>query len=229
MVQKSLTVIIPVYNEYENLKNIYELYNRLLKSKIEFQVIIVESGSTDNSKKYLDRFKSYQDILILYEKKRNGWGSAVKFALHKVTKKFFVLFPIDNQYNINEIIDYFIKNNISIVTYRNFLDISKYRNFQSTIFKNICKILFKLDFLDINSLKIIEYKKLFYEKKYINNLSNDWSIDLEFLILIKKKKINFIEKELNVKNREKGQSKVSKIDIFKMIIKLFYLKFFSKI
>jgi hypothetical protein len=229
MVQKSLTVIIPVYNEYENLNNIYEVYNRLLKSKIEFQVIIVESGSTDNSKKYLDRFKRYQDILILYEKKRNGWGSAVKFALHKVTKKFFVLFPIDNQYNINEIIDYFIKNNISVVTYRNFLDISAYRTFQSIIFKNICKILFKLDFLDINSLKIIEYKKLFYKKKYINNLSNDWSIDLEFLILIKKEKINFIERELNVKNREKGQSKVSKIDIFKMVIKLFYLKFFSKI
>jgi glycosyltransferase involved in cell wall biosynthesis len=54
MVQKSLTVIIPVYNEYENLNNIYEVYNRLLKSKIEFQVIIVESGSTDNSKKYLE-------------------------------------------------------------------------------------------------------------------------------------------------------------------------------
>jgi hypothetical protein len=229
MVQKSLSVIIPVYNEYENLNNIYEVYSRLLKSKIEFQVIIVESGSSDNSKKYLDRFKSYQNILILHEKKRNGWGSAVKFALHKVTKKFFVLFPIDNQYSINEIIVYFIKNNISIVTYRNFLDISVYRTFQSTIFKNICKILFKLDFLDINSLKIIEYKKLFYKKKYIKNLSNDWSIDLEFLILMKKKKINFIEKELNVKNREKGQSKVSKIDIFKMVIKLFYLKFFSKI
>ena len=229
MKNKSLAVIIPVYNEYENLRNINQVYISLSNSKINFQIIVVESGSTDNSKIYLNKFTNKKKISILFQKKKEGWGSAVKYALKNVTKNYFVLFPIDNQYNINEIISHFTKSQISVVTYRKFLNISKFRMFQSFIFKIICKFIYGLDFKDINSLKIIDYNKLIFKKKEINNFSDDWLIDLEFLIKIKKKKIKFVEKKLNVRERNIGESKVTKFDILKIIMKLIYFKFFSKI
>ena len=50
-----------------------------------------------------------------------------------------------------------------------------------------------------------------------------------FIIKIKKKKIKFVEKKLNVRERNIGESKVTKFDILKIIMKLIYFKFFSKI
>ena len=45
----------------------------------------------------------------------------------------------------------------------------------------------------------------------------------------KKERALFVEKKLNVRERNIGESKVTKFDILKILMKLIYFKFFSKI
>ena len=55
---KNLTVIVPCYN-YETyiLSNIEKLINKLEKYKIDYEIIIINDGNSDNTKKKL---KVYQ-------------------------------------------------------------------------------------------------------------------------------------------------------------------------
>ena len=55
-----LDVIVPLYNEEENLKDFYKVVNKSLKD-IEYRLIFVDDGSTDNSLKVLK--KLYDSIL----------------------------------------------------------------------------------------------------------------------------------------------------------------------
>ena len=43
---KSLSIIIPVFNEYKTLKKIL---NKILKLKIKKQIIVIDDGSTEKS------------------------------------------------------------------------------------------------------------------------------------------------------------------------------------
>ena len=48
-----LSIIIPSYNEYDNLKNLIIKIEKVFLSKINIEVILVNNGSTDNTKIFL--------------------------------------------------------------------------------------------------------------------------------------------------------------------------------
>ena len=83
-----LSIIIPVYNEE---KHISHLINKILKVinklKYKFEIIVVNDGSTDNTKIELQNFK---DKIILLNKENGGKGSAVKYGV-KMSKGNFIL------------------------------------------------------------------------------------------------------------------------------------------
>ena len=59
-----ISIIIPIYNEEEN---ILELCNRIISSlesySCEYEIILIENGSTDNSLKII---KEYEYICLYY-------------------------------------------------------------------------------------------------------------------------------------------------------------------
>ena len=61
-----LTIIIPVYNE---IKSLNILLNRVLASKVEKQIIIIDDCSTDGSREeIINKFSNKVDKIILHEK-----------------------------------------------------------------------------------------------------------------------------------------------------------------
>ena len=64
------SVIIPIFNEE---KTIIKLLNRISETKkqnFEYEIIVINDGSTDNSLKLLEENKSLYDQLITYENNR---------------------------------------------------------------------------------------------------------------------------------------------------------------
>jgi len=224
----SLSLIIPVYNEELNIRNNLEKYlKHLNKSKIDFEIIIVESNSSDNSYNEIENFRNFKSVKIIYENQKKGYGSAVKLGLEKSTKDFFTIFPIDNQYSIEELIKLCLENDGNLITFRKINSTSKFKKLRSLIFKNLTNLIFNFNYKDINSLKIISRKFVTHNKKF-NLLSNSWIIDLEFLILISRSNQKVKQIGIEMKDRKYGYSKVTVYDNLLIILELVVirLKFF---
>ena len=52
---KSLSIIIPVFNEFNTLD---KLLKKIFKLNLSKQIIVVDDGSTDKSRKILNRYKN---------------------------------------------------------------------------------------------------------------------------------------------------------------------------
>ena len=221
----SLSVIIPVHNEVQNIRiNLSKIYDKLSKYDFDFEIIIIDSESKDGSSEELKKFREFKKIKVINEDNKSGWGSAVKKALKIVEKKFVVFFPIDNQYKIDSIIKICLENNTSVITYRGNQYINLIRYIRSIAYKKLCKLLFKLDFKEINSIKILNFEE-FKKDINFNSLPDDWFFELELLKKMKQKKIPFTEKPIELHKREIGQSTIGFLDSFKMLIKLFRIYF----
>ena len=97
---KLLTVIIPVYNES---KTITKILDKVIKTKISKQIIVVDDCSTDNSKKKILNFKS-KIYKIIIHKKNLGKGAAIQSAQKFIKGKYTIIQDADLEYNPN---DYF--------------------------------------------------------------------------------------------------------------------------
>ena len=55
MKHKELSIIIPSYNEKNNLKVLLEKANKICKKYKSIEIVIVDNGSTDGSDMYLKK------------------------------------------------------------------------------------------------------------------------------------------------------------------------------
>ncbi|MBN2244271.1 MAG: glycosyltransferase [Candidatus Aminicenantes bacterium] len=79
---KTLTVIIPVYNEQDTILKIVE---KVKKVDIDKQIIIVNDASTDQTPQLLDRYNSDREIEICHHVENMGRGAALKTGLSQAS------------------------------------------------------------------------------------------------------------------------------------------------
>lgn len=99
-----LSVIIPVYNEE---KTIEEIINKLLKTNVACEIIIVNDGSSDQTSNLLKRIinnnKQQSKIIILDHKQNKGKGEAIKTGLEKTTGDYVLIQDADLEYDPQDI------------------------------------------------------------------------------------------------------------------------------
>ena len=111
---KSLSIIIPVFNEYKTLKKIL---NKILKLKIKKQIIVIDDGSTDGSSNILKKYKKKIDKIILHQK-NCGKGSAIISAKKYINCKYVIIQDADLEYDpvdILKIFNYAYKNKLHVL------------------------------------------------------------------------------------------------------------------
>ena len=86
-------------------------------------------------------------------------------------------------------------------------------------FRNLTNLIFKFNYKDINSLKIISRKFITNNKKF-KFLSNSWLINLEFLILISRSNLKVKQAGIKMKDRKHGYSKITIFDNIVIILEL---------
>lgn len=89
-----LSVVIPLYNEEKRLKNIKKVISYLSKKKINWELILVNDGSTDGTGGYVAKFKNKNIKIISYPVNR-GKGYAIKRGMLATSGEFCLFMDVD--------------------------------------------------------------------------------------------------------------------------------------
>ena len=90
-----LSVIIPVYNEKDT---VLELLRRVKNAPFDKEILVVDDGSTDGSRRLIQDYKE-GGITALYHDKNLGKGAAIRTALPKVTGEIVLIQDADLEYD----------------------------------------------------------------------------------------------------------------------------------
>jgi glycosyltransferase involved in cell wall biosynthesis len=89
----SFSIIIPVYNRPKEIDELLESLTRQNFSD-EFEVLIIEDGSTDKSDLLLNRYKAQLDLKYFF-KENSGAGASRNFGMQKAKGNYFIILDSD--------------------------------------------------------------------------------------------------------------------------------------
>jgi len=109
-----LSVIVPVYNEVNTIRQILEKINAL---DIDKEIIVVDDGSCDGTSKIL-RDIEYANIRIIHHSSNRGKGAAFLTGLTNAKGEFVIIQDADLEYDPAEyikLIEEIKKDNVDVV------------------------------------------------------------------------------------------------------------------
>ena len=115
-----VSIAIPAYNESRNIVATLNSLTKLNYPKDKFEIIVVNDGSTDNTKNVVEGFiaknKNYHINII--NKKNEGKGAALNDSLAISKGKFFICLDADSIVTkdaLEKILPHFTDDNIAVV------------------------------------------------------------------------------------------------------------------
>ena len=114
---KKLSVLIPVYNEKNTIKECLEAVLKADIGSLDLEVIISDNNSIDGTKEILSQINDSR-VKILYRDKNNGKGANIKNALKEANGDLILFQDGDLEYSPNDyvnLIEPFLKFNADVV------------------------------------------------------------------------------------------------------------------
>jgi glycosyltransferase involved in cell wall biosynthesis len=225
----SISIVLPVYNEESGLKSTLKgLVPILEKTFSNYEIIIVESGSTDNSSKVADEAaKKNKNIRVIHQGERKGYGNGIREGLKNCKKYISMYIDCDNPYDFTYLkkAAKYIKEYDAVIGYK----VGKRESIGRSILSKgayfLNSLLFGLNVKDINyPFKMI--KTSFVRKMVLN--SNTSLIPIELLVGLRTQNAKIKEIKVPHKIRTEGKSKMGFssmiIEHFVEIFRYFLLK-----
>ena len=99
-----LSIIVPLFNEEEKLKNIEKILSFFKREKLIFEIILVNDGSTDSTLSLVKEFvrKNSQYAKVISYKKNHGKGFTIKKGTVASKGKWILFTDIDLSVPLNE-------------------------------------------------------------------------------------------------------------------------------
>jgi len=223
----SLTIAIPAYNEEQNLKWVIEdTLRQSSKHLSDFEILIVDDGSTDSTGKIADKLaKKYKQIRVIH-KKNSGYGETMLVGIREARKELVCYMPADGQFIVDDMHHCFSRMMDSdlIFGYRGRRsDYTIYRLILSYGYLLLLRILFGMRYRDVNWLNIWRTKLV----QKINISSRSVFILAEIGIRFKRKGFRIAEEPSFYRVRRGGKVKNAKPSVaFRTFVDM--MKFFIK-
>ena len=206
-----ISIILPAYKEYDNLKILLPNIEKEL-TDIDFEVLVIDTmESLDDTKELC---KEYNFVKYFNRENGNNYGDAIRTGIKYSSKKYIIIMDADGSHPVNKITELYNcieKDNIDLAICSRYVEGGNSHN--GVILKcmslivNICyKIIFSLKVKDVsNSFRIYKSDML----KSINLECNNFDIVEEILIKLSSKYKNIKIKEIPIyfNKRLYGKSK----------------------
>jgi glycosyltransferase involved in cell wall biosynthesis len=92
----NLSVIIPVYNEVQNIR---EILKRVQATGLAWEILIVDDGSTDGTRDILKELDGTDQIRVVLHEKNQGKGAAVRTGFGEAKGDIFLIQDADLEYD----------------------------------------------------------------------------------------------------------------------------------
>lgn len=204
------SIVIPCYNEEENLKKLVSKIEKVAK-KYDLEFILVENGSKDNSRKIFESIPeiNQKEIKSVYVDENCGYGYGLLQGLKCATGDFVGWIHADLQVDLKYICGFMdLINCNSIVPSKVFLKGKRTNRKMIDIIFTACMsvfetLLFRKHLYDIGAIPVLFSRDLL---GYLKNAPYDFSIELFTYYQAKKNNFRIIRKKVVLKRREKGKS-----------------------
>ena len=204
MVQKPLiSIIIPAYNEEENLSALKKNLSLLLErdTKRIYEIIIVDDGSSDNTYKSARRiFGKMKNVKVLKHRANFGKTDAIITGFEHSKGKYIAILDADLQYDAMEIpilLDKLEEGYDIISGWK----MGKYeKKFVSFVYNFLSRLLFRIPVHDQNAMKVMKREVL-----ETIPLRKEWHRYIVTLAVSMGFKAS--EKKVSLRPRYKGESK----------------------
>ena len=225
---KSVSVIIPAYNEEKNIAATAAfLLERLQKNGIsDFEILIFDDNSTDATGKIADELAiKYSQIKVIHNPKNMNLGYNITKGFELATKEYAGFVPGDNETEpetLNNVFQNLGKADIVISYIQNPEIRPLGRRFLSKTYVMIINIAFSLNMKYYNGM--CYFKTTMVKKVPVSTYG--FAYMTEILVKLLKSGANFIEVPMINRMRQRGATKAFRfkniISVFKTFIHLFY-------
>ncbi|MFH1398674.1 MAG: glycosyltransferase family 2 protein [Candidatus Woesearchaeota archaeon] len=234
-----LSVIVPVYNDGEFIyRNVHECVKELQKYGSNFEIIVVDDGSTDNTLEEAKLVKSPYVKVVGYPT-NSGKGYAIKYGAQFVTGTAVTFLDGDLDLpprNLQRFFPYLEKADIVIGSKRHPKSKVKYplkRKILSFGYYTLVKLLFGLGVSDTQTgMKLMT--KEFMDRVLPKVLVKRYAFDLELLVVGKKYGFKFAEAPVDL-NQHYTNSKINLkaiknifIDTMAIAYRMYWLGYYDK-
>ena len=231
MFMDKLLVVIPTYNEKEN---IVKLITEILK--LDLCVLIVDDNSPDQTADTVNNFfKNNKNVNVLKRKQKLGLGSAYRDGFNWGIKNDFnylVEMDADFSHQVNDLkkmIENKSENRLVIgsryIPDGEIVGWSKRRELLSKFANKFVKFLTSYKVNDSTSGFRIYSKQVLEKIDYSKTTSNGYSFQIEMTLIAVDKGVDVIEVPITFLEREIGKSKMNYKIILEALKYLLFLKF----
>jgi len=92
----NLSVVIPVYNEENNIR---EILKRVQAAKLAKEILVVDDGSKDGTRTILKKLDGKGKVRVIYHEKNQGKGAAVISGLKAAKGEILLIQDADLEYD----------------------------------------------------------------------------------------------------------------------------------
>ena len=223
-----LSVIIPVYNEVQNIR---EILKRVQATGLPWEIVIVDDGSTDGTRDILKELDGKDKIRVILHEKNQGKGAAVRTGFEHAKGDVFLIQDADLEYDPRDYPAILkpIEEGIADAVYGSrFLGAAR----RSTMFWHMVanKLLtLATNILYNNILTDMETGYKVFRREVLDGItihSNSFNFEPEFTAKILKKKVRIFEVPISFNPRDYDEGKKIKLhDAFEAIWALLKYRF----
>lgn len=231
MEKECLSVVMPVYNEKNTLKKIVD---EVLKLDIVKELIMVDDGSTDGTKEFIQKTDFGPKVRKVYHEKNMGKGAALATGFKEADADIIAIQDADLEYDPQEFRDLIepIRKGVADVVYGSRLSGGKpqrvymfWHKIGNGVITFVTNILYNSTFTDIETC----YKA--FRKDVIKSItikSKDFSVEPEITAKILKKHLRVYEIPISYYGRTYAEGKkITWKHGFSAIATLFWYRFFD--
>lgn len=204
----SLSVFFPAYNEEENIgKVVAEAVSFLDNNVKDYEIIIVNDGSTDRTGEIADQLAKDSKIRVVHHNEKKGYGKALATGFKSATKKFVFYTDSDKQFDIQELANFipFANDHDLVVGYRKKRNDTFTRKLTSKVYNFISNNYLGLRIKDCNCAFKLCRRDIFDNIK----LNTKRSVDVELLAKARKNNLEIKQVPVGHFERKKGKSEAT--------------------